>query len=146
MDLRSFFILNNFIFNFNTYILIIRPIIYFRLKWIRFNFLLSCDLLYKSKIIYLGIIVTIILNRYWFIINYRWNLSFYKINEFIIIFLLLIAFTKRAQIPFSTWLPIAIITPTPVSSLIRSSTLAGIYLSIRYVDLLDYINIKMLFY
>lgn len=50
----------------------------------------------------------------------RWNLTFYKINEFIIIFLLLMAFTKRAQIPFSTWLPIA---PTPVSLVT-----AGIYL------------------
>ena len=92
---------------------------------------MSCNLLYKNKIIYfrngnyfiklgdIGLLLIIGLMTYYG----RWNLSFYKINEFIMIFILLIAFTKSAQIPFSTWLPIAIIAPTPVSSLVHSSTL-----------------------
>nr|QEJ81598.1 NADH dehydrogenase subunit 5 [Asymmetricata circumdata] len=85
--------------------------------------------------------VGILMSIAWMMNYGSWNFIFYldfmkedynmKIISY---FVVLSALTKSAQIPFSSWLPAAMAAPTPVSSLVHSSTLvtAGVYLLIRF--------------
>nr|AHA52470.1 NADH dehydrogenase subunit 5 [Therophilus festivus] len=105
---------------------------------------------YQNKKSYYSSMVTILMNRIGdiFIIMISsimlklgsWNFLFInKFNYLLLFFNMLFSITKSAQIPFMKWLPMAMAAPTPVSSLVHSSTLvtAGIYLMIRFFYLLN---------
>nr|YP_002261333.1 NADH dehydrogenase subunit 5 [Myrmecophilus manni]ACG59290.1 NADH dehydrogenase subunit 5 [Myrmecophilus manni] len=94
--------------------------------------------------------VALLMSIGWMLSYGSWNYLFY-INrfglsnmKFIMIMILIAAFTKSAQIPFSSWLPAAMAAPTPVSALVHSSTLvtAGVYLLIRFSNLLLYFDLS----
>nr|ALO76356.1 NADH deshydrogenase subunit 5 [Limnius perrisi] len=85
--------------------------------------------------------VALLMSIAWMLNYGSWNYIFYlecmkgdSVMGLISFLVVLAAMTKSAQIPFSAWLPAAMAAPTPVSSLVHSSTLvtAGVYLLIRF--------------
>nr|YP_010714148.1 NADH dehydrogenase subunit 5 [Plautia stali]WDD39711.1 NADH dehydrogenase subunit 5 [Plautia stali] len=94
--------------------------------------------------------VSILIGIAWLFNMGSWNFIYYMnfmdsyISFWLLNLLVLAAFTKSAQIPFSSWLPAAMAAPTPVSALVHSSTLvtAGVYLLIRFSELLYNYNLN----
>ncbi|KAF3419743.1 NADH dehydrogenase subunit 5 (mitochondrion) [Frieseomelitta varia] len=129
------------------------------LGWDGLGLISYCLIIYYNKLnSFNSGMMTIILNRLGdsgllmiisFLIMFgSWNLVIYKMDNLLMFMLMIMIFTKSAQFPFYVWLPMAMMAPTPVSSLVHSSTLvtAGIYLMIWYENLfnIEYKNFILL--
>nr|AVJ52471.1 NADH dehydrogenase subunit 5 [Tetrarthria variegata] len=94
--------------------------------------------------------VAILISIAWFMCVGSWNYIYYLNSNYswylwVMFLVITAAFTKSAQIPFSSWLPAAMAAPTPVSALVHSSTLvtAGVYLLIRFSDFILSYNVSI---
>ena len=152
---RSHFLILVLLFIFSIILLIIRPnLVSLLFGWDGLGVVSYLLIIYyRNNRSYNAGILTILMNRFGdillllrisFIVKWiRWDIIYlfsFNGNRNLVLFLLITAgFTKRAQIPFSSWLPAAIAAPTPVSALVHSSTLvtAGVYLLIRYFSLIN---------
>nr|ALO64837.1 NADH dehydrogenase subunit 5 [Bombus terrestris] len=120
------------------------------LGWDGLGLISYCLIIYYQKnLAFNSGMLTVILNRLgdssllmiisFMMIFGSWNLILYNMNLLILMMFLIMVFSKSAQLMFMIWLPAAMMAPTPVSSLVHSSTLvtAGIYLLINYEMLID---------
>lgn len=148
-----------FSFVFSIFLLIVRPnIIRIILGWDGLGLSsYALVIFYQNEISANSGIITVLRNRVgdarillsigWILYQGRWNFVFFRELDYLIVFLIIFSsFTKRAQAPFSAWLPAAMAAPTPVSSLVHSSTLvtAGVFLVIRFSDFIIFKDLNFI--
>nr|UFK32227.1 NADH dehydrogenase subunit 5 [Aguriahana digitata] len=145
----------------SMFLMIISPnLLSILLGWDGLGMISYCLVIYyNSMSSYLSGMITCLTNRLgdigllisicWLMSYGSWHFMFYLdfYYEYIFYMMIISSFTKSAQIPFSAWLPAAMAAPTPVSSLVHSSTLvtAGVYLLIRFFNQLNFNNMYVLF-
>nr|BAV82830.1 NADH dehydrogenase subunit 5 [Strongylus vulgaris] len=164
----TYYLSNELNFNYYYFVLLIFVGSMFMLNYSSsiFTMLLSWDLLGISSFFLVlfynnwdsnsGAMNTALTNRIgdFFIFSFFSGAIFYGYYFFsfelmcgsMLLLLLLTSFTKSAQFPFSSWLPKAMSAPTPVSSLVHSSTLvtAGLILLMNFSKLVMNGSIMMI--
>nr|YP_009734517.1 NADH dehydrogenase subunit 5 [Acropyga sauteri]QBG38674.1 NADH dehydrogenase subunit 5 [Acropyga sauteri] len=160
--LNRFIILLNF-FILSMILMIISPnLISILFGWDGLGLISYCLVIfYQNYLSFNSGMVTILCNRIGDIgllmtigmMSFLGSWSMYFLNKdflLILMMILLASITKSAQLPFSSWLPMAMAAPTPISALVHSSTLvtAGVYLMIRFSKFFEsnLIISKILFY
>nr|UNO53761.1 NADH dehydrogenase subunit 5 [Ixodes persulcatus] len=149
---KNYFCYMVLLFVFSMLLLIVSPnMMMIILGWDGLGLVSYCLVVfYQSTNSYNSGMITVLMNRVGdvtlimsviFLLNYG-SLDINSVKEMIKvcgILVMISGMTKSAQIPFSAWLPAAMAAPTPVSSLVHSSTLvtAGIYLLIRFSILFE---------
>uniref|UniRef100_UPI00315D75C4 NADH dehydrogenase subunit 5 n=1 Tax=Centrotypus assamensis TaxID=3038120 RepID=UPI00315D75C4 len=146
----SRFIFLVLLFVFSMLLMILSPnLISILLGWDGLGLVSYCLVIYYNSLnSYLSGMITCLTNRLgdigllvcisWVMSYGCWNFIFcsFYFDNYVGYLLILSCFTSSAQAPFSCWLPAAMSAPTPVSSLVHSSTLvtAGVYLVIRFFE------------
>nr|UJI65681.1 NADH dehydrogenase subunit 5 [Basilia ansifera] len=150
-EMKDRFVMLVLLFVMSMILLIISPnLISILMGWDGLGFVSYCLVIYFQNFkSYSAGMMTILSNRVGdifmlfsiiYLMNYgSWNFMKYEYVEnknmmMVMMLVLLASITKSAQIPFSSWLPMAMAAPTPVSALVHSSTLvtAGVYLMVRF--------------
>nr|YP_010165977.1 NADH dehydrogenase subunit 5 [Stictocephala bisonia]QRV59924.1 NADH dehydrogenase subunit 5 [Stictocephala bisonia] len=151
-----------FLFVISMLLMIISPNLFsILLGWDGLGLVSYCLVIYYNSMkSYLSGMITCLTNRLgdsgilislsWMFSFGSWHFMFYNSYylNFLVFLVILSCFTKSAQIPFSCWLPAAMAAPTPVSSLVHSSTLvtAGVYLLIRFFSWVEVIYSWFLYF
>uniref|UniRef100_UPI0030FF36B6 NADH dehydrogenase subunit 5 n=1 Tax=Bothriocroton hydrosauri TaxID=59643 RepID=UPI0030FF36B6 len=144
---KNYFCVVVLLFVLSMILLILMPNIFMLiLGWDGLGLVSYCLVIfYQSTSSYNSGMITIISNRVGDVMIIMSLLFFFNFGTFDILsmnklelicglFVIIASLTKSAQIPFSAWLPAAMAAPTPVSSLVHSSTLvtAGVYILMRF--------------
>nr|WIM51133.1 NADH dehydrogenase subunit 5 [Extensus latus] len=159
-SIRFLFIVVLFIFS--MILMIMSPsLLSILLGWDGLGLVSYCLVIYYNSMkSYLAGLITCLTNRLgdigllisisWMMSYGSWHFMFYLefFDKSLYWLIIISCFTKSAQIPFSCWLPAAMAAPTPVSSLVHSSTLvtAGVYLLIRFFNFINFNNFVFLFF
>lgn len=154
-DNKKFFFLTILFFSFIRFLSVRRRVLCCMIGWDGLGMSsLFLIIFYPNKITLFNSFLTFFFNRVgdlffliffcFFLSSFRNFFFFSNINYFILgLIFFFCLLTKRAQFPFSSWLPAAMSAPTPISAIVHSSTLvtAGILLFLKFNYFFSYLRL-----